>query len=140
MSIHKVAQAAFALNKVTQIVDPTQCLKQIISEYAEYKKIVEQEKTKRREIERWEKETLERIKAQRDVLIAYLDRSFDERSENFRRLFDLVDLAISSGNNTQLALALNSITDLAKSSPFKELSNLASVRAALDDPDHEWTF
>ena len=72
--------------------------------------------------------------------MAYLDRSFDERAENFRALFSVVDKAIASGNNEQLALTLNSITEIAKSSPFKELANLASVRAALDDPDHEWTF
>jgi hypothetical protein len=72
--------------------------------------------------------------------MAYLDRSFDERAENFRALFNVVDKAMSSGNNDQLALALNSITEIAKSNPFKELANLASVRTALDDPDHEWTF
>ena len=70
----------------------------------------------------------------------YLDRSFDERAENFRSLFCVVDRALTAGNNEQLALALNSITEIAKSSPFKDLANLASVRAALDDPDHEWTF
>ncbi|MBW4447902.1 MAG: hypothetical protein KME38_13800 [Spirirestis rafaelensis WJT71-NPBG6] len=72
--------------------------------------------------------------------MAYLDRSFDERAKNFRALFSVVDKAMSSGNNDQLAIALNSITEIAKSNPFKELANLASVRAALDDPDHEWTF
>lgn len=72
--------------------------------------------------------------------MAYLNRSFDERSENFRFLFSVVDQAITAGNNEQLALALHSITEIAKSSPFKDLANLASVRAALDDPNHEWTF
>ena len=72
--------------------------------------------------------------------MAYLDRSFDERAENFRALFAVVDNAIASGNNEQLALTLSSITEIAKSSPFKDLANLASVRAALDNPDHEWTF
>ncbi|MBE9034617.1 hypothetical protein IQ246_05635 [aff. Roholtiella sp. LEGE 12411] len=65
---------------------------------------------------------------------------FDERAENFRALFTVVDSAITSGNNDQLAFTLNSITEIAKSSPFKDLANLASVRAALDDPEHEWTF
>ena len=88
----------------------------------------------------WEKEAIAKINAQRDLLMAYLDRSFDERAENFRALFNVVDKAMSSGNNDQLALALNSITEIAKSNPFKELANLASVRTALDDPDHEWTF
>ncbi|AFY32393.1 hypothetical protein [Calothrix sp. PCC 7507] len=72
--------------------------------------------------------------------MAYLDQSFDERAKNFRALFAVVDSAIASGNNEQLALTLNSITEIAKSSPFKELANLATVRAALDDPNHEWTF
>lgn len=47
---------------------------------------------------------------------------------------------MASGNNSQLGLALDSITQLAKSSPFKDLADLASIRAALDEPDHEWTF
>jgi hypothetical protein len=72
--------------------------------------------------------------------MAYLDRSFDERAENFRALFSVVDQALASGNNDQLALTLNSITEVAKSSPFKDLANLASFQAALDDPNHVWEF
>jgi ribonucleotide reductase alpha subunit len=112
----------------------------IVSSYREYQQVAEQERTKRREIDTWEKETIAKINAQRDLLMTYLERSFDERAENFRSLFCVVDRAIAAGNNDQLALALHSITEIAKSSPFKELANLASVRAALDDPDHEWTF
>jgi hydroxyethylthiazole kinase-like sugar kinase family protein len=74
------------------------------------------------------------------ILDAIAYRSFDERAENFRALFSVVDSAIASGNNELLALALNSITEIAKSSPFKDLANLTSVRAALNDPNHEWTF
>ncbi|MEG4199070.1 hypothetical protein [Microcoleus sp. Pol12A5] len=102
--------------------------------------VAEQEQTKRREIEAWEKTTIAQIKAQSDWMMEYLDRSFDERAENFRDLFSVVDSAIASGNNEQLALALHSITEIAKSSPFQDLANLASVKAALNDPDHEWVF
>ena len=112
----------------------------MVTAYTDYLKIAEQEQTKRREIEVWEKEIITKINVQRELLMAYLDRSFDERAENFRALFAVVDSAIASGNNEQLALALNSITEIAKSSPFKELASLASVRAALNDPKHEWTF
>ncbi|NHC33238.1 hypothetical protein [Scytonema millei] len=121
-------------------VNLLESLQQVVSAYTEYKIIAEQEQTKRREIEAWEQETIARINAQRDVLIEYLDRSFDERAENFRALFKVVDRAITTGNNEQLAVALHSITEIAKSSPFKELANLTSVRAALDDPNREWTF
>ncbi len=125
---------------VKEFINPAECLQQMVSAYSEYKIIAEQEQTKKRDIDAWEKETITKINAQRELLIAYLDRSFDERAENFRALFAVVDNAIASGNNDQLALTLNSITEIAKSSPFKDLANLASVRAALDHPDHEWTF
>jgi len=129
-----------ASHRCDRTQDEKECVDIVASAYTEYKIIAEQEQTKRREIEAWEKETITKINAQRELLMAYLDRSFDERAENFRALFTVVDNAIASGNNDQLALTLNSITEIAKSSPFKDLANLASVRAALDDPDHEWTF
>ncbi len=111
-------------------------------------KIAEEEQTKRRGIQAWEKTTITKIQAQRDLLMEYLERSFDERANNFSQMFDVVDRAfakrlpwrIATGNNEQLALILDSITRLAQSSPFKDLANLTSVRAALDDPDHEWQF
>ena len=126
--------------KIWTAFDPTESLQQIVSAYTDYLTIAGQEQTKRREIEAWEKATIAKINETRDFLIEYLDRSFDERAKNFRALFDVVDRAIAADNNQQLALALDSITEIAKSSPFKELANLASVRAALDDPNHEWTF
>jgi hypothetical protein len=118
----------------------SECLRAVVEAYTEYKTVAEEERTKRRGIEAWEKATIAQIKAQRDFLIDYLNRSFDERSENFAALFGIVDQAMADGNNAQLGAALHSITELAKSSPFKDLADLASVRAALDDPDHEWTF
>ena len=134
MSVQKIAL------QLNEVVNPAEFLQQMISAYTEYMKVAQQEQTKRREIDAWEQTTIAKISAQRNLLMEYLDRSFDERAENFRSLFCVVDRAIAAGNNEQLALALNSITEIAKSSPFKELANLASVRAALDDPDHEWTF
>lgn len=119
---------------------PADCLKEIVSAYTQYKTIAQQEQTKRRGIDAWEKVATAKIDAQREFLMTYLDRSFDERSENFRAYFAVVDRAIASGNNEQLASALHSITELAKSSPFKDMANLASFQAALDDPNHVWKF
>ncbi|MDJ0615261.1 MAG: hypothetical protein QNJ63_00725 [Calothrix sp. MO_192.B10] len=123
-----------------EFINPAESLQQMVSAYIDYLQIAEQEKTKRRKIEALEKETIAKINAQRELLMEYLDNSFDERAKNFRSLFSLVDRAMESANNEQLAHALNSITEIAKSSPFKDLANLGSVRAALDDPEHEWTF
>ncbi|MBD2123650.1 hypothetical protein [Trichocoleus sp. FACHB-262] len=124
----------------TQIISPAEYLQQILSAYAECTQITEEERTKRREIEANEKATIAKIHAQRDLLMAYLDRSFDERAENFRSLFEVVDQAIANQNNEQLAIALSSIVEIAKSCPFKDLANLTSVRTSLNDPNHVWEF
>ena len=48
--------------------------------------------------------------------------------------------SVAIGDNNQLALAITSITEIAKFSPFKDFADLTSVRAAFDDPDHEGEF
>lgn len=119
---------------------PTQCFNEIVQAWTEYLSIAEQEKTKRREIAAWEKVTLAEIQAKRDFLMSYLERSFDKRSQSFKAIFRVIDRAMDSGNNHQLALALNTMVEIAQSSPFKDLADLSTVRSALDDPDHIWEF
>ncbi|MBD2389330.1 hypothetical protein RI030_06480 [Aphanizomenon flos-aquae NRERC-008] len=121
-------------------VDAANTLRAIVEAYTEYKIVAQEETTKRRGIEAWETATIAKIQADRDVLIKYLENSFDERAKNFSFLFEKVDQAIANGDNNQLTLALHSITEIAKSSPFKDFANLQSVTAALDDPDHEWVI
>ena len=143
MTAKKIPVEVFAqgiVQGVAVLTNPAECFRDIVLAYTEYKIVAEQEQTKRRGIEAWEKATIAQINAQRDVLINYFDRSFDERAENFRFLFEKVDQAIADGNNDQLTLALNSITEIAKSSPFKDLADLTSIRANLDNPDFEWTI
>lgn len=123
---------------VAAFANPAQCLNDIVQAWSEYQKIAAEEKTKRREIEAWEKATLAEINAKRDLLIAYLESSFDERARVFKSLFEEVDQAIASGNNEQLALELNAIVELAKSNPFEQLASISKVKAALNDPDHVW--
>lgn len=127
-------------NTLDTFNSPVQCFNDLIQAYTEYLKIKEQEQTKRDEIEAWRQVTLAEIKAKRDFLIGYLDRSFDEREKNFELLFQTVDQAMSSGNNEELALTLDAIVKLAQSSPFKDLADVNTVRALLDDPDHVWEF
>ena len=47
---------------------------------------------------------------------------------------------MNTGNNQELTNVLDSIVNIAKSSPFKDLANLHSVQKALDDPEHRWEF
>lgn len=120
--------------------DPYQYLHSIVQAYTDYKIVAAEERTKQNVIKAYERTIITQIKANRDVLIKYLEYSFDERVNNFRLLFEKVDRAITDGDNHKLALALDSITEIAKSSPFKDLADLTSVKAALDNPDHEWNF
>ena len=99
---------------------------------------VQRAETERTAIAAWRDVQVGKIQAQRDVLLKALDLTFDERRENFRRLFDGLDSAMSAGDTAQTAAVLESITDLAKTSPFKELANLEIVVSELKRPDQVW--
>jgi len=128
------------IHGIEAFASPVQCLNDVMQAWTEYLKVAEEEKTKRCDIKAREKVDVAEIQAKRDLLIGYFERSFDERAKNFQVLFQAVDRAMTSGDNQQLGLALHAITDLAKSSPFKDLASLSGVQAALGDPDHEWKF
>lgn len=127
-------------NKFVPQLTPAVCFNQLVDAYTEYQRVVQEEHTKRREIAAWEKAAVAAIEQRRDVMMQFLDRSFDERAENFREFFTLADQAIATGDNDQLAAVLTSIVELAKTSPFKDLADLAKVESALDDPGHTWEF
>ena len=96
----------------------------------EYISVIEQERTKRIEIQASLTQQLEVIHVQRDFLLSGLEKTFDERRENFQRLFDQLDVALVSSSDdsgAQVAEILGAITDLAKTSPFKDLKSPALV-------------
>lgn len=81
-----------------------------------------------------------RIHAVRDVMLDYLDRSFDERRHNFDALFTRLDAAMVSGDVAVIAKVLDTVVALARSSPFKDLADVATAKAALQDKNREWEF
>lgn len=109
----------------------------MIDRVGEWVQLVQTETTKRANIAAWERTTVEEIRAQREVLITYLNRSFDERAENFRRLFDSLDTAIADRSD-KVAEVLGAITALAMKGPFADLKDVGTATRALKDPDHEW--
>ncbi len=107
----------------TMIVDT---LGLVLSSANQWVTVMSEEKTKREEIRAWEETQLEAIQVQRDFLLTALDKTFDERRENFRRLFDNLDTAMASHSDdsgAQVSEILGSITELAKTSPFKDLQS-----------------
>jgi len=127
-------------SKLNSVSEAGACLHSIVIAYSDYQKTIQEEQRKRSEIAAQERITLENIRSQRDVFLVFLDASFDEREQNFVRLFDTLDKAVASDDTQKVALILNQIVDLAKSSPFRELQDLSKVQNALSDPKHEWKF
>lgn len=98
----------------------------VVTSTNEWITVLAQEQRRREEIRAWEKSQLEIIHVQRDFLLTALEKTFDERRENFRRLFDQLDVALVSDSDNAAAQAadlLEAITDLAKTSPFKDLKS-----------------
>lgn len=78
------------------------------------------------------------IHAVRDVLLTYLDRSFDERRKNFDALFSMLDRALEAGQLDAVAKTLDSVVALAASSPFKDLADASKAHGVLKDKNRHW--
>ena len=126
-SIKNPAQAINIVNNFLEIAGQVQCFR-------------EAQITKRFWIESERQKSLALIGFQKELILAYLENTFDERKMVFQKYFSVVDNAIETGNPKTLSMGLNSINKLARSSPFKELSNIDSVGNALKDKDHTWDF
>ena len=113
-------------------------LKELVNMAGEVSKFTEVQKTKRKEIEAERDKYISKINTQKEVMILYLEKTFDERKDNFNKLFQVVDHALATNNTQALTKGLDSINQLASSSPFKDLSNIESTQKALEDKGHIW--
>lgn len=114
-----------------------QVLQRIMDAVGDWQGTVAVEATKQQAIAAEEARWLAAIEADRSILLNYLDRSFDERRENFRQLFEELDRAMS-GDTTHVADILGAITTLAMKSPFQDLKDVDTVTANLNDPTYGW--
>jgi hypothetical protein len=78
---------------------------------------------------------IRQIDATREIISLYIERTFDERRENFDRLFAVLDRAQDDGSLEQMQLALTGILELVKTSPFKDF---ASFKKNWENPDTVW--
>ena len=138
MSMTTVKTAKILAPTGTTAVDALSAFTEIVGAVSERIKVHDQETTKRAFIRANERVLVTEIRAKSQLFLAYLDRSFDERERAFQRLFNALDVAMSS-NLADVASILGSITTLAARSPFADLANFDLVKASLDDPNHEWT-
>ncbi|MEU8300854.1 hypothetical protein AB0C04_26655 [Micromonospora sp. NPDC048909] len=137
-NITSLGKPASVVGRAAQAVDLGQVLSQMVGTADQWVKVIQEESTRREEIRAWEATERERIVAQRDVLLRGLELTHDERRENFQHLFDNLDVAMRKDDATTAASLLDSITELAKSSPFKDLGNVEFVVHELKQPDRTW--
>ena len=124
-----------ALKKASAGINAAEVVAQLITAYTDWRKVAEEEGTKRHAISAEERKAILQINVQRDLLMTHLERSFDERRENFRQFFDSLDRAIDKGDAATVAVTLNSIVELAQSSPFKDIASVQAVRDVMADQD-----
>ena len=118
------------LSKITSINNPADAANaiKILSEQAnETIKFCEAQKTQRAQIRANAEVEIHRINTFSNMIENYLDRTFDERKDLFRRHFTLVDKALTSGDRELLAMELQNITQLAAQSPFKSLTEVKNM-------------
>ena len=121
-------------------VNPLMALEKITSLCHEVAIIEATEKTKREEIIANKETRIEIIRTQKEFLMEYLKKTFDERSDNFNKIFEVIDSALENDNIQQLALGLDSLNKLAAESPFKVLADINVLGEALDNSDFEFEF
>lgn len=129
-----------ALSAIKNPAQAAEVLNNLVDAAKEVNKFQEVQITKRASIESLRQQALAKIDAQKALLMTFLTRTFDERAEIFQQQFRVIDDALATGNIQQLALGLDSVSKLAASSPFKDLSSIASVGKALDDKNTVWDF
>ncbi len=121
--------------------DPTIAgvFKNIYSKTLETMQFCEEQKTERARIKAHSEEVISQINSQKELLMHYLNRTFDERKNQFDLYFKALDKAIEANNPQMMALCLQNINSLALISPFRPLieaqqhyKELASGNGKLD--------
>lgn len=83
---------------------------------------------------------VENIRSQREFMVRFLKKTFQERRENFHYLFDRLDRALEQDNLQETRLVLGSLTDYAKASLFSGFRDAASAQKAIRDKTITWEF
>lgn len=98
------------------------------------------ESTKREKLKTYRETEVMRIKASEKTLQDYFDRTFGERRETNKRLFESLDRAIESGDVAAMQTVVGGIVEVARTSPLANIGNLGELRSAMHDPNATFEF
>lgn len=131
-----MAQSQFDNQK--EKIDPNQVfdtLGNLGGQLLDLLKSKEENKTERERIRADKEKTLAQIEATKEVLMTFLNRSFDERAIVLKKSFEAMDVAIKNNDIQALACTVQSVTSLAAQSPFTALMDARNVRNSLMSSD-----
>ena len=98
------------------------------------------ESTKREKLKTYRETEVARIKASENALRHYLDRTYEERGETHKRLFDSLDQAVATGDVPAMQAVLDGIVHLARTSPLAHIGSIGELQRAMSDPNTTFEF
>jgi hypothetical protein len=113
---------------------------QIVGFLREAIQIHETESTKREKLKTYRETEIARIKASEKALRYYLDRTYEERHETHRRLFESLDVAVAAGDVPAMQAVLGGIVEVARTSPLADIGNIGELQRAMADPRTTFEF
>ena len=110
-------------------------LSDLVNAWKNYQTIREGEITKRTQIAADRDARLAAIQAQADTFHKLIDKTFDERSNNFDQFFDLLEKCFSNNDDRQINAALTMIVEQVRVSP---MAQAVQMMKQINDPDVEY--
>jgi hypothetical protein len=95
----------------------------VVNDYLKYAAVAEQEKTRRVQILAERDQAVARLSAQKEIILKYLDETFEERRSVINSAFRQLEGALKADDLTKVDAALTLILGVVKSSPFKNFND-----------------
>lgn len=125
----KSASATLVRNNPAAVVSAA---KGVLDSIFEYLKTRDEQQTRRQAIDAQREVAIERIRAQKDILMEAMRLVFAERAKILEKSFEALDKGLAEGRDSVVHDSLNTIAEVVKSSPFKSIGELQMM---LKDPN-----
>lgn len=135
---NKIALATKMKGQLIKQAGPVQVagsLSDLFNAWKDYQTTREVETTKRTQIAADRDVRLAAIHAQADAVHRLIDKTFDERSNNFGQFFDLLEKGFANNDDRQINAALTMIVEQVKVSPMAQAMQMMKQ---INDPNVEY--
>lgn len=110
----------------------------LFNSYLDYKKLVEEEKTKREYIQASKEVYIAKVENTRKVIEKYLDLTFSERRENLDNFFKILEKGIEEKDTKAMEIALCGINTIVSTSALKDVKQLLQDARSEDQKEIEF--